>query len=127
MHFGPEDILGALSVDFADTASSIDVETSISDLERNIKAEFPQIKRLFIEAQSVLEHAKSIEVADIYKGDRAKARPCYCKAETSNIALASRRASAASTDSRNIARSRSLACTTWARASRLWARWRSCA
>ena len=73
MHFGPEDILCALSIDLADTASLIDVETPISDLERNIKAEFPQIKRLFIEAQSVLEHAKSINVANIHKGDSAKA------------------------------------------------------
>ena len=72
MNFGPEDILCALSVDFADTASSIDVEASISDLERSIKAEFPQVKRLFIEAQSVLAHAKSIEVADIHKEDGAK-------------------------------------------------------
>ncbi len=66
MHFGPEDILCTLSVDFADTASSVDVEASISDLERQIKAEFPQIKRLFIEAQSVLEHAKALEIADAH-------------------------------------------------------------
>ena len=72
MHFGPEDILCVLSVDFADTASSIDVEASISDLERSIKAEFPQIKRLFIEVQSVLEHAKSIEVADAHHNEPAK-------------------------------------------------------
>ena len=73
MHLGPEDILCALSVDFADTASSIDVEASISDLERSIKAEFPQVKRLFVEAQSVLAHAKSIEIADIHREDGAKA------------------------------------------------------
>lgn len=72
MHLGPNDVFCALSVDFADSASSVDVEASISDLEREIKDSFPQIKRLFIEAQDVLAHARSIAVADAHR-DKAKA------------------------------------------------------
>jgi cation diffusion facilitator family transporter len=59
MHMGPEDVFCALSVDFSDTATSIQVEVVISDLERQIKQAFPEIKRVFIEAQSVLGHARA--------------------------------------------------------------------
>lgn len=59
MHMGPEDILLNLSVDFADNLSAIDVEKSISDMENEIKNNYPAIKRLFIEAQSVRGHRAS--------------------------------------------------------------------
>ncbi|MCR8723740.1 cation diffusion facilitator family transporter [Frigidibacter sp. ROC022] len=63
MHMGPEDIFCALSVDFKDGESSIDVEASISDLEATIKDAFPAIKRVFIEAQSVSGHRRSQRAA----------------------------------------------------------------
>ena len=63
MHMGPEDIFCALSVDFRDDESSIDVESSISDLETMIKARYPQIKRVFIEAQSVFGHMRALVAA----------------------------------------------------------------
>lgn len=63
MHMGPEDVFCALSVDFRDDESSIDVESSISDLEATIKARFPQIKRVFIEAQSVFGHMRALAAA----------------------------------------------------------------
>ncbi len=53
MHFGPHDILLNISVDFDDALSSADVEQLVSSLERQIKQRFPDIKRLFIEAQSL--------------------------------------------------------------------------
>jgi cation diffusion facilitator family transporter len=56
MHLGPEDILLNISIDFSDELSSGGVEGAISDLERQIKETFPEIKRLFIEAQSVTGH-----------------------------------------------------------------------
>lgn len=59
MHMGPEDVFCALSVDFRDDESSVDVEASISDLEWTIKGRFPQVKRLFIEAQSVMGHLRA--------------------------------------------------------------------
>ena len=60
-HMGPEDIFCALSVDFRDEETSVGVEESISDLERKIKRSYPEIKRVFIEAQSVVGHAKSLQ------------------------------------------------------------------
>lgn len=59
LHFAPEDVLLTLSVDFADSLSSADVEAAISELEQKIKARYPQIKRLFIEAQSWAGHRRA--------------------------------------------------------------------
>jgi cation diffusion facilitator family transporter len=56
MHLGPEDVLLNISIDFSDDLSSGGVERAISDLERQIKESFPEIRRLFIEAQSVTGH-----------------------------------------------------------------------
>ncbi|PHR20885.1 MAG: cation transporter [Sphingopyxis sp.] len=56
MHMGPEDILLAASVDFDDRLTADKVEQAITDFEKAIKAEFPQVKRIFIEAQSWRQH-----------------------------------------------------------------------
>ncbi len=63
MHMGPEDIFCALSVDFRDDETSRDVEEAISELEAKIKADFPQVKRVFIEAQSVFGHMRALKSA----------------------------------------------------------------
>ncbi|MEO3433329.1 cation diffusion facilitator family transporter [Inquilinus sp. CAU 1745] len=51
MHFGPHDVLLNVSLDFADRLSSAEVESTVSALERRIKDRFPDITRIFIEAQ----------------------------------------------------------------------------
>jgi cation diffusion facilitator family transporter len=51
MHFGPHDVLLNVSLDFADRLSSAEVESIVSTLERRIKDRFPDITRVFIEAQ----------------------------------------------------------------------------
>jgi cation diffusion facilitator family transporter len=51
MHFGPHDVLLNISLDFADQLSSAEVEGTVSTLERRIKNRFPDITRVFIEAQ----------------------------------------------------------------------------
>ncbi len=56
MHFGPTDVLLNLSLDFKDALSANDVEAAISELEDRIKATYPEIKRVFIEAQSRRGH-----------------------------------------------------------------------
>ncbi len=56
MHLGPRDVLLNLSVDFRDGLSSEEVEAAITELESGIKREFPEIKRIFIEAQNWLAH-----------------------------------------------------------------------
>jgi cation diffusion facilitator family transporter len=51
MHMGPDFILANISVDFADTISAQQVEADIAAIDRGIKQAFPQIKRVFIEAE----------------------------------------------------------------------------
>jgi cation diffusion facilitator family transporter len=52
MHMGPDYILVNLSVDFDSEASSDDVESVVGQLDRELKAALPRVKRVFIEAES---------------------------------------------------------------------------
>ncbi|MCP4765955.1 MAG: cation transporter [Gammaproteobacteria bacterium] len=51
MHMGPDFILANISVDFADAISAKEVEADITAIDRAIKQKFPEIKRIFIEAE----------------------------------------------------------------------------
>lgn len=51
MHMGPDFILANISVDFADSKTADDIENVIAIIDKNIKQQFPQIKRVFIEAE----------------------------------------------------------------------------
>ncbi|MGD8810731.1 MAG: cation diffusion facilitator family transporter [Gammaproteobacteria bacterium] len=59
MHLGPDDVLLNLSVDFRDALSSAEVEAAITELESTIKAEFPVVRRVFIEAQNWAAHRRA--------------------------------------------------------------------
>jgi cation diffusion facilitator family transporter len=52
MHMGPEYILVNVSVDFADDIRAEDVEDTVSHIDQQLKKSFPDIKRVFIEAES---------------------------------------------------------------------------
>jgi cation diffusion facilitator family transporter len=52
MHFGPNDVFVALSLDFDDTLPAAEVERTVTAIEREIKAAHPDVTRVFIEAQS---------------------------------------------------------------------------
>jgi cation diffusion facilitator family transporter len=52
LHMGPDYILVTLSVDFTDEIRSNGVEQVTAELDRDIKAAFPRVRRVFIEAQS---------------------------------------------------------------------------
>ncbi|MEZ5828016.1 MAG: cation diffusion facilitator family transporter [Hyphomicrobiales bacterium] len=52
MHLAPHEILLAISVDFADGMSSQAVEKAVSQLEREIKQTYPEVRRVFIEVQA---------------------------------------------------------------------------
>ncbi len=58
MHLGPRDVLLNLSLYFEDRLSSAEVEKTISALERAIKTTYPEITRVFIEAQSRAGHRR---------------------------------------------------------------------
>ncbi len=51
MHFGPRDVLAALSLDFDNRCSAADVEAAVSRIERRIRAAHPEVARVFVEAQ----------------------------------------------------------------------------
>jgi len=52
VHFGPDDLLIAISIDFDDSLSAGAVEQSVSAMEAQIKQQFPIVRRVFIEAQA---------------------------------------------------------------------------
>jgi cation diffusion facilitator family transporter len=51
MHLGPEDVLLTVRVDFEDSVSAAKVEDIVGDLERAIRARFPEIRQLFLAAK----------------------------------------------------------------------------
>lgn len=53
MHFGPQNVLLALDLKFDPTLSTDKMETVIDRLERKIRQAHPEIKRIYIEAESI--------------------------------------------------------------------------
>lgn len=51
MHFGPRDVLAALSLEFEHDRPAAEVEAAVSRIERQIKSHHPEVTRVFIEAQ----------------------------------------------------------------------------
>jgi cation diffusion facilitator family transporter len=60
MHLGPQDVLLNLSVDFASDLGADQVEDAIAAMELAIKRRHPEIKRVFIEAQSWRAHRQGL-------------------------------------------------------------------
>jgi len=56
MHLGPEEVLLTVSVDFTSDMSADQVEATISKMEREIKERYPDVRRVFIEAQHWRAH-----------------------------------------------------------------------
>jgi divalent metal cation (Fe/Co/Zn/Cd) transporter len=52
MHMGPEFILVNISVDFADSLRVGQVEETAAHMDHQIKTSFPNVKRVFIEAEA---------------------------------------------------------------------------
>jgi cation diffusion facilitator family transporter len=63
VHFGPEDILANISLDFVDGTDLAEVERTVSRLEGRIKERFPAISTVFIEVQAQ-EHHLAVRPAD---------------------------------------------------------------
>lgn len=53
MHVGPDFILVNINADFKDAANALEIERAIAMLDKNIKQKYPEIKRVFIEAESL--------------------------------------------------------------------------
>lgn len=52
MHFGPNEVLVVLSLDFDDALPAGEVEQIVTRIERKIKVAHPDVRQVFIEAQS---------------------------------------------------------------------------
>ena len=58
MHLGPEDVLVAASVDFYDGQTTEIVEEVTSRLEDAVRAEYPEVRRLFLEVINTKDHRR---------------------------------------------------------------------
>lgn len=75
MHFGPNDVFVALSLDFVDTLSAKQVEETVTRLEQAIKAEHPDVTRIFIEAQNFDADRRGRKLVEDKRRERAKDAP----------------------------------------------------
>lgn len=57
MHFGPNDILLNLAVDFRQGLTSAEIVAAIDRLEQAIQAQFPAVRQIFVEADALREAA----------------------------------------------------------------------
>ena len=62
MHMGSHDILMSVSLDFSNDLTAKQVEEIISRIEHNIKTAHSEVKRIFIEAQSLDAHLKASHI-----------------------------------------------------------------
>jgi cation diffusion facilitator family transporter len=52
LHFGPQDLLLALDVEFHDELNADQIESAIRRIERKLRADIPIVRRIFIEAKA---------------------------------------------------------------------------
>ncbi|GAB3738873.1 cation diffusion facilitator family transporter [Hymenobacter agri] len=57
MYLGPNDVIMALDVDFADNMSSTQVAAAVEELQDAIRREHPEVQRIFIEAKNLVQAA----------------------------------------------------------------------
>lgn len=63
LHFGPTNVLLAVSLDFDDHLSAAQVEETVSRIEAEVKASYPLVDRVFVEAQSLRGHRQAQQAA----------------------------------------------------------------
>lgn len=75
MHFGPNDVFVALSLDFVDTLTAKEVEETVTRLEQKIQAAHPDVTRLFIEAQSFDAERRGRRALEQQRREKVKEAP----------------------------------------------------
>lgn len=63
MHLGPHEILVTASADFDDALKGAELEATVTRLQEAIREKFPDVQRLFIEAQGGAAHRSQVEAA----------------------------------------------------------------
>jgi cation diffusion facilitator family transporter len=58
-HFGPDDVLLNVSLDFGDPVPASRVEAAVSRIEAAVKDRYPEVSRIFIEVQSWQPHRQA--------------------------------------------------------------------
>ena len=64
MHFGPQEVLVAINVEFDPELRSKEIESVVDRLENKIYSAHPEVKRIFIEAESISRRKKENEISD---------------------------------------------------------------
>ena len=59
LHMGPEFVLATLSLEFDDTVTLERLEEAIDSLDRQIRESFPDVKKVFVEAESLVKEPTS--------------------------------------------------------------------
>jgi divalent metal cation (Fe/Co/Zn/Cd) transporter len=63
MYLGPEEILLNLEVDFKDDLSGSEIENAVERLERAIRSEHPDVRRIFLEATALARGRRGLRPA----------------------------------------------------------------
>lgn len=63
-YLGPEDVILALDVQFRRNLTAQQVEQAIDDLQDEIRAKYPEFKRIFIEAKSLSQKHRAVDSND---------------------------------------------------------------
>lgn len=58
LHFGPEDIMLAVEVEFDDDLGADQIEDAVKRIEANIRHQHPEVKRIFIEAKALVKRSR---------------------------------------------------------------------
>lgn len=61
MHMGPDYILVNISIDFVDDAVAEEIENTVSKMDKEIKQRYPNVKRIFIEAEKRFKNIGGVE------------------------------------------------------------------
>jgi len=51
VHMGPDQVVAELSLEFEDVATAPEIEAAVESIEKQIRAEYPEVKMLFVKPQ----------------------------------------------------------------------------
>ena len=72
MHMGPYDILVTLSLSFNASLEARDVQETISEIEGELRESIPEIRKIFIEAQSLADHVAMLKQEEEKRAPKAE-------------------------------------------------------
>jgi len=64
MHFGPQTVLLAMDIQFDQELSAQEVEATIDRVEKSVRAKHPEIRHIYLEAESLTKKTRSEQIAN---------------------------------------------------------------